>query len=138
MAVADRIRLRRHLLPGGAALAALFAVVLHTSAAAREQAPPAGTALAPRTADYDIDVTLDPATRTLTGRELVTWRNPGQVAAYSTRARAEATVSTPLAWEELGPEMRSGRFTVGNLLNRLTHLSDPWKDLRKRARRLPM
>jgi hypothetical protein len=33
--------------------------------------------------------------------------------------------------------MRSGRFTVGNLLNRLTHLTDPWKDLRNRARRLP-
>jgi bifunctional non-homologous end joining protein LigD len=64
-------------------------------------------------------------------------RGATAVAAYSTRARAEATVSTPLAWEELGPEMRSGRFTVGNLLNRLTHLTDPWKDLRNRARRLP-
>ena len=59
------------------------------------------------------------------------------IAAYSTRARAEAAVSTPLAWDELGPEMRSGRFTVGNLLNRLAHLTDPWKDMRKRARRLP-
>jgi bifunctional non-homologous end joining protein LigD len=59
------------------------------------------------------------------------------IAAYSTRARTEATVSTPLAWDELGPEMRSGRFTVGNLLNRLAHLTDPWKDVRKKARRLP-
>jgi DNA primase len=33
--------------------------------------------------------------------------------------------------------MRSGRFTVGNLLNRLAHVHDPWKDLRKKARRLP-
>jgi bifunctional non-homologous end joining protein LigD len=64
-------------------------------------------------------------------------RGATAVAAYSTRARAEATVSTPLAWEELGPEMRSGRFTVGNLLNRLAHLSDPWKEMRKKARRLP-
>jgi bifunctional non-homologous end joining protein LigD len=64
-------------------------------------------------------------------------RGATAVAAYSTRARTEATVSTPLAWNELGPEMRSGRFTVGNLLNRLTHVADPWKDLRKRARRLP-
>jgi bifunctional non-homologous end joining protein LigD len=64
-------------------------------------------------------------------------RGATAIAAYSTRARAEATVSTPLAWDELGPEMRSGRFTVGNLLNRLAHLSDPWKDVRKRARRLP-
>jgi bifunctional non-homologous end joining protein LigD len=59
------------------------------------------------------------------------------VAAYSTRARAEATVSTPLDWDELGPEMRSGRFTVSNLLNRLAHAADPWKEVRKRARRLP-
>jgi bifunctional non-homologous end joining protein LigD len=59
------------------------------------------------------------------------------VAAYSTRARAEATVSTPLAWEELGPQMQSGRFTVGNLMHRLAHVPDPWQDLRKRARRLP-
>jgi bifunctional non-homologous end joining protein LigD len=64
-------------------------------------------------------------------------RGATAVAAYSTRARAEATVSTPLAWDELSPEMRSGRFTVGNLLNRLAHVSDPWRDLRKRARRLP-
>src|SRR5690349_18690193 len=40
---------------------------------------------APQTANYDIDVTLDPATRTLTGREVITWMNPGQVAAYSIR-----------------------------------------------------
>jgi bifunctional non-homologous end joining protein LigD len=59
------------------------------------------------------------------------------VAAYSTRARAEATVSTPLAWDELGPQMRSGRFTVVNLLHRLARVPDPWKDMRKRARRLP-
>ncbi|MBO0764138.1 MAG: DNA ligase D [Hyphomicrobiaceae bacterium] len=64
-------------------------------------------------------------------------RGATAVAAYSTRARAEATVSAPLAWDELGPEMRSGRFTVGNLLNRLSHLADPWRDLRKKARRLP-
>ncbi len=64
-------------------------------------------------------------------------RGATAIAAYSTRARSEATVATPLAWDELGPEMRSGRFTVGNLLNRLAHVPDPWKDLRRKARRLP-
>jgi bifunctional non-homologous end joining protein LigD len=64
-------------------------------------------------------------------------RGATAVAAYSTRARGEATVSTPLAWDELGPQMQSGRFTVGNLLHRVTHVADPWKDLRKKARRLP-
>jgi bifunctional non-homologous end joining protein LigD len=64
-------------------------------------------------------------------------RGATAVAAYSTRARTEATISTPLAWEELGPQMQSGRFTVGNLLHRVTHVPDPWQDLRRRARRLP-
>jgi hypothetical protein len=39
----------------------------------------------PRSANYDIDVTLDPSTRTITGSEVITWRNPGVVAAYSIR-----------------------------------------------------
>jgi DNA primase len=33
--------------------------------------------------------------------------------------------------------MRPDRFTVLNLLQRLTHIDDPWKDMRKAARRLP-
>ena len=64
-------------------------------------------------------------------------RGATAVAAYSTRARAGATVSTPLAWDELGPDMRSDRFTVANLLHRLSRGSDPWKDVRKAAKRLP-
>ena len=64
-------------------------------------------------------------------------RGATAIAAYSTRARAGATISTPLSWEELGPDMRSDRFTMANLLNRLAHLQDPWTDLRKMARRLP-
>jgi hypothetical protein len=38
-----------------------------------------------RTASYDIDVTLEPARRIVTGSEVITWRNPGQIAAYSIR-----------------------------------------------------
>ena len=64
-------------------------------------------------------------------------RGATAVAAYSPRARAGATVSTPLAWEELSPEMRPDRFTLLNVLNRLAHIEDPWRDVRKRARRLP-
>ena len=64
-------------------------------------------------------------------------RGATAVAAYSTRARAGATVSTPLAWEELGPDMHSDRFTVGNILHRLSRGEDPWADVRKAARRLP-
>jgi hypothetical protein len=51
--------------------------------------PITGPALPPgvsaRNANYDINVTLDPAARTLTGSELITWRNTGQIAAYSIR-----------------------------------------------------
>jgi bifunctional non-homologous end joining protein LigD len=63
-------------------------------------------------------------------------RGATAVAAYSTRARAGAAVSTPLAWEELGPDMRPDRFTMANLLHRLSRLQDPWADLGKIARRL--
>ena len=54
-------------------------------------------------------------------------RGATAVAAYSTRARAGAAVSTPLAWEELGPDMRSDRFTIANLLHRLSRKDDPWE-----------
>lgn len=106
--MADRKPLRRHVLRGGAALAALVAAVLHIasslSARGEAQAPAAppqtltpapaappitGPALpageSPRIANYDIDVTLDPATRTLTGSELITWHNRGALPAYSLR-----------------------------------------------------
>ena len=46
-----------------------------SAAAAPGQAAPAATALSPRNANYSIDVALDPASRTITGREVLTWRN---------------------------------------------------------------
>jgi len=46
---------------------------------------PVGQLGAPKTANYDIDVTLDPGARTITGSELITWHNPGVIAAYSIR-----------------------------------------------------
>lgn len=53
-------------------------------------------------------------------------RGATAVAAYSTRARAGAPVSTPLTWDELGPEIRANHFTVDNLRQRLAHIKDPW------------
>jgi bifunctional non-homologous end joining protein LigD len=64
-------------------------------------------------------------------------RGATAVAAYSTRARKEASVSTPLAWEELSQGVRADHFRVDNLRQRLRFLaSDPWPgffDLRQRV-----
>ena len=38
-------------------------------------APASGRPPSPRNANYSIDVDLDPASRTVTGRAVVTWRN---------------------------------------------------------------
>ena len=54
-------------------------------------------------------------------------RGNTSIAAYSTRARPGAPVSTPLAWEELDADLRSDRFTIANMGRRLARLrADPW------------
>jgi bifunctional non-homologous end joining protein LigD len=51
------------------------------------------------------------------------------VAAYSTRARAGAPVSTPLTWEEVAEGIRPDQFNVRNLSRRLARLKkDPWEN----------
>lgn len=59
------------------------------------------------------------------------------VAAYSTRARAKAPISTPIAWEELNADLHSDQFNVGNIRQRLDHLkADPWKEYFRLKQRL--
>ena len=54
-------------------------------------------------------------------------RGATSVAAYSTRARPDAPVSVPLAWDELSSRLRSDRFTIANVRERLAGLrADPW------------
>ncbi|MGO8917826.1 MAG: DNA ligase D [Stellaceae bacterium] len=56
-------------------------------------------------------------------------RGATAVAAYSTRARSTATVSTPLAWEEVEHGIRSDHFTLLNLPQRIrSSASDPWRE----------
>jgi bifunctional non-homologous end joining protein LigD len=56
-------------------------------------------------------------------------RGSTAVAAYSTRARAGATVSVPLTWDELAGQIRAGSFTVKTVPRRLASLrEDPWAD----------
>jgi bifunctional non-homologous end joining protein LigD len=65
-------------------------------------------------------------------------RGATAVAAYSTRARAGAPVSTPLAWDELSDAIRSDGFTVANVPARLRSLdADPWQDFERLRRPLP-
>jgi bifunctional non-homologous end joining protein LigD len=55
------------------------------------------------------------------------------VAAYSTRARPGASVSMPLAWEELTSEIGPAYFTTRNAPARLSASADPWADFRAAA-----
>ncbi len=95
--VADTKRLAGHL-AGAVVLFAVFLPVwsrfdtlLSAGQPSRpvQAAPPpqaaSATNASPRTASYEIDVTLDPSTRTLTGSEVITWRNLRALPAYSIR-----------------------------------------------------
>jgi bifunctional non-homologous end joining protein LigD len=65
-------------------------------------------------------------------------RGATAVAPYSTRARPGAPVSTPLTWNELGPDVRGDHFRVANLATRLAHLeADPWRGFFAIKQRLP-
>jgi len=56
-------------------------------------------------------------------------RGSTAIAAFSTRARAGAPVSVPLAWDELSPTLTSAHFTVANVRERLRRLKrDPWRE----------
>jgi bifunctional non-homologous end joining protein LigD len=60
------------------------------------------------------------------------------IGAYSTRAREGAPVSVPLAWDELGENIRSNHFTLLNLPKRLAFLDhDPWEGLASLKQTLP-
>ena len=51
------------------------------------------------------------------------------IAAYGVRARANAPVSMPIAWEELAKDVRFDYFNVRNAEDRLTKQKrDPWRD----------
>ncbi|HEX2877360.1 MAG TPA: DNA ligase D, partial [Polyangiaceae bacterium] len=52
------------------------------------------------------------------------------VAPYSTRARENAPVATPLEWDELTPKLKPDQFTLRNLAARLAKLRhDPFERL---------
>ncbi|MBA2655825.1 MAG: DNA ligase D [Tatlockia sp.] len=59
-------------------------------------------------------------------------RTATAVAAYSTRARLHAPVSTPLSWDELSNRIEDNSYTIKTLPKRLAQLKqDPWEDFFK-------
>jgi bifunctional non-homologous end joining protein LigD len=60
------------------------------------------------------------------------------VAPYSTRSRAGAPVSTPLAWEELTPSLDPAAFSLRTVPGRLDGLADdPWAGITALRQKLP-
>jgi bifunctional non-homologous end joining protein LigD len=56
-------------------------------------------------------------------------RGATAIAAYSTRAKQNAPIATPLDWKELTTKIKPDSFTIKNLLQRLKKLKkDPWQD----------
>jgi bifunctional non-homologous end joining protein LigD len=64
-------------------------------------------------------------------------RGATAIAPYSTRARKNAPIATPLAWEELTADKRDTEYTLKTIGNRLKSLkTDPWKDFFKLKQQL--
>ena len=80
--------------------------------------------------------------RARAGRIFVDYLRNGRgataVAPYSTRAHPQATVSTPIAWDEISEDLKADHFTVDNIGHRLRFLqSDPWDGFFKLRQKLP-
>ena len=56
-------------------------------------------------------------------------RGATSIAAYSTRSRQGAPISTPVAWDELTADLKPDSYNIHNIRRRLTALKeDPWAD----------
>jgi bifunctional non-homologous end joining protein LigD len=65
-------------------------------------------------------------------------RTNTSVAAYSARARATASVSVPLAWDELTARVRPERWTVRNVPKLVASRKNPWAGYFRARQRLPI
>ena len=78
------------------------------------------------TAEYRI--AKRPAKRVLADYNQNAW-NRTLASVYSVRPKPEATVSTPLTWEEVERGVRMADFTMKNVPQRLRKIGDLWKPL---------
>ena len=58
-------------------------------------------------------------------------------AVYSVRPKPGATVATPLAWDELTPDLDPASFTMEAVLERVSRLGDLAQPLLSLRQRLP-
>jgi bifunctional non-homologous end joining protein LigD len=91
-------------------------------------------------------VTTDMTRARRPGKVFVDWsqndRHKTTVCAYSLRARAEPTVSTPVTWDEVGAAVETGdagslTFTTADVLERVDRLGDVYADNLEREQVLP-
>jgi bifunctional non-homologous end joining protein LigD len=82
-------------------------------------------------ASYTKELTVESAIRARGDRVYVDVLRNGSVqtvvSPYSVRRKAQAPVSTPLAWSEVKPSLDPARFNLGNFQARLNK-KDPWAD----------
>jgi bifunctional non-homologous end joining protein LigD len=65
-------------------------------------------------------------------------RGATAVAPYSTRGLPQASVSAPIAWDELSEGLKADHYTVDNIGHRLRYLQrDPWEGFFKIRQRVP-
>lgn len=53
------------------------------------------------------------------------------VAPYSVRPKPQATVSTPIGWEEVTYDLSIDQFTIHNIYDRVSQKKDPWLEIKK-------
>jgi bifunctional non-homologous end joining protein LigD len=54
------------------------------------------------------------------------------------RSSANASVATPIRWDELDdPDLRPDRWTIATLADRLADVGDPWAGMRELEQKLP-
>jgi bifunctional non-homologous end joining protein LigD len=65
-------------------------------------------------------------------------RGATAVAPYSTRGHPQASVSTPIDWDEISEGLKADHYTVDNIGHRLRFLKrDPWEGFFKIRQRVP-
>jgi bifunctional non-homologous end joining protein LigD len=109
----------------------------HTQDQAREFALKVGYRAAERAPSL---ITMEMSKAARRGRVLVDAMRNGfaqtVVSPFSVRRRPKAPVSTPLAWDEVDPELDPADFNIRTLTHRLRQ-PDPWADFWKKRQSLP-